>query len=54
MKALIVLLDDSEFEYQKSLVDDYDLCSATSSTQAYIALCRILNSAKVVDFDNEA
>ena len=40
MKALIVLLDDSEFEYQKALVNDYDLCSATSY-QAYIALCHI-------------
>lgn len=36
MKIIIAVLEDSEFEYQKSLVDDYDLCSATSSTQAYI------------------
>lgn len=52
MKALIVLLDDSEFEYQKALVNDYDLCSATSY-QAYIALCHIFSSAKVIDLSDK-
>lgn len=51
MKALIVLLDDSEFEYQKALVNDYDLCSATFY-EAYIALCHIFSSAKVIDLSD--
>lgn len=52
MKALIVLLDDSEFEYQKALVNDYDLCSATFY-QAYFALCHIFSSAKVIDLSDK-
>ena len=52
MKALIVLLDDSDFEYQKALVNDYDLCSATFY-QAYIALCYIFSSAKVIDLSDK-
>ena len=52
MKALIVLLDDSEFEYQKAIVNDYDPCSATSY-QAYIALCHIFSSAKVKDLSDK-
>lgn len=52
MKALIVLQDDSDFEYQKALISDYECCSDTYY-QAYIALCHIFNSAKVIDFSDE-
>ena len=52
MKALVIVQDDSDFEYQKALVEDYEYCSATFY-QAYIALCHIFSSAKVIDLSDK-